>query len=110
MPYYMIQASYNPQAMAAMIQSPQDRPKILRSIIDKLGGSLEGFWMAFGEYDVVIIGQLPNDTSAAAVSMAVSAAGAVKEIKTTILLPWDEAMLAMQQAANVGYVPPKSTR
>ena len=43
MPYYMIQASYNPQAMAAMIQSPQDRPKILRSIMDKLGGSLEGW-------------------------------------------------------------------
>jgi uncharacterized protein with GYD domain len=106
MPHYLIEATYTPASMSAMIQSPQDRPKIMRAVIEGLGGKLENAWLAFGDYDVVLICQMPNAQSMAALSMAVSAGGGVSAIRTTPLLSWDEGILAMRQAAQAGYQPP----
>ena len=107
MPYYMLQATYTPASMTALVQSPKDRRQLLRSVIEKLGGKLENSWLAFGEYDVVLIIQMPNDQSMAAFAMAASAAGGVKALKTTPLISWEEGMLAMKQAREAGYQPPK---
>ena len=106
MPYYLVQAAYAPSSMAALIQSPQDRPKMLRAVLERLGGTLESAWLAFGEYDAMLICQMPSPQAMAAFSIAVSAGGGVRAIKTTPLLSWDEGMLAMRQAAQAGYQPP----
>jgi uncharacterized protein with GYD domain len=55
MGYYLIQVSYTPEGSAALIKKPQNREEAVRKFIEKLGGSLEGFWFAFGDYDVVLI-------------------------------------------------------
>jgi len=108
MPYYMLQAAYTPEAWKAMVKSPQNRMDAIRPAVEKLGGHIEGGWLAFGEYDVVVICQLPNNVSAAAFSMAGAAGGAVKAIKTTPLMTTEEAMEAMRKANGVGYQPPSS--
>ena len=108
MPYYMLQAAYTPEAWKAMVKSPQNRMDAIRPAVEKLGGQIEGGWLAFGEYDVVVICQLPNNVSAAAFSMAGAAGGAVKAIKTTPLMTPEEAMEAMRKANGVGYQPPSS--
>jgi len=108
MPYYMLQAAYTPEAWKAMVKSPQNRLEAIRPVVEKLGGHIEGGWLAFGEYDVLVICQLPNNVSAAAFSMAGAAGGAVKAIKTTPLMSTEEAMEAMRKANGVGYQPPSS--
>ncbi|MGH7391081.1 MAG: GYD domain-containing protein [Candidatus Rokuibacteriota bacterium] len=107
MPYYMLQAAYTPEAWAAMVQNPQNRLEALRPVVEKLGGKIEGGWLAFGEYDVVLICQMPNNVSAAAFSMAGAAGGAAKAVKTTPLMTTEEAMEAMRKASGVGYSPPR---
>jgi uncharacterized protein with GYD domain len=52
-------------------------------MIERLGGKLEGYWIAFGDYDSVVIAQVPDNICAAALSLAASAGGALKSIKTT---------------------------
>ena len=106
MPYYMLQAAYTPEAWAAMVNKPQNRLDAVRPVIEKLGGKIEGGWLAFGEHDIVLICQMPNNASAAAFAMAGSAGGSLKAIKTTPLMTVDEAMDAMRKAGGVGYRPP----
>ena len=106
MPYFLVQASYSPGSMAALIDSPHDRTVFVRSVIAKLGGRIESFWLAFGDYDVVLLCQMPDAQTMAAFSMAVSAGGGITAIKTTPLLTWEEGILAMKQAADTGYRPP----
>jgi uncharacterized protein with GYD domain len=108
MPYYMLQATYSPQAWSGMVKSPQNRLDAVRPVVEKLGGKIEGGWLAFGEYDIVLVCQLPDNVSAAAFSMAASAGGAVTGVKTTPLMTIDEAMEAMRKASGVGYRPPSS--
>jgi uncharacterized protein with GYD domain len=107
MPHYMFQAAYTPEAWAGLVKNPQDRLEAVRPVVEKLGGKIEGGWLAFGEYDIVIICQMPNNVSATAFSMTASAGGAVKAVKTTPLMTIDEGMEAMRKASGTGYRPPK---
>jgi uncharacterized protein with GYD domain len=105
---YMIQVAYTPDAVAALVKSPQNRIEAVRPVIEKLGGSLEGAWFAFGEYDVVLIARLPDNVSAAAFSFAVSAGRAIKAIKTTPLMSIEDGVDALRKAGGAGYQPPSA--
>ena len=88
------------------MRDPQHRAEQMRPVIERLGGRLESFYYTFGGYDVVTICQFPDNVSAAALSLAASAGGAIKAIKTTPLMPVEEGMQAMRKAAEAGYRPP----
>jgi len=106
MPDYLIQLSFAPEAVATLVSNPQNREEVARSLIEKVGGKLKGYWFALGDYDVVEIATLPDDESAVALSMAVVAGGAVKAFKTTPLLSMNESIEAMKKASGLGYKPP----
>lgn len=103
---YMVQVAYTPGAWASMVKSPQNRMEAVRPAIEKLGGRIEGGWFTFGEYDIMLIAQLPDNASAAAFGIAVSAGGAVKAMKTTPLMTLEEGQEAIRKAAGTGYRPP----
>lgn len=107
MPFYLVQASYATQATAAMVKKPQDRAAAVQPLIERMGGKLHGLWLAFGEYDIVGIVEMPDNVSAAAFSMAIGASGGMSAYRTTPLLAMPEAVKAMKKAGGVGYQPPK---
>ena len=106
MPHYMVQAAYTRDAWGGLVKSPQDRAEALRPAIERLGGKLVSFYMSFGEYDALVIAEMPDNVSAAGVSIAAAAGGAVKAIKTTPLMTVQESMEAMRKAGQAGYRPP----
>ena len=106
MAHYLFQCSYTAEAWASLVQNPRNRLEAVRSVVEKLGGSMENGWTAFGEYDVVAVLQMPDNVSVAAFSMAVAAGGAVKSIKTTPLMSMEEGVEAMKKASGSGYQPP----
>jgi uncharacterized protein with GYD domain len=103
MAYFLFEVAYTPEAWAAMVKNPQDRSAAVEPAIQKLGGSVERFWLSFGEYDVIGVVQMPDNISAAAFSLAISAGGACKNVKTTPLLTIEEGMEAMKRASASGY-------
>jgi uncharacterized protein with GYD domain len=108
MALYAQQISYMPQAWAALLKAPENRLEIVQQVVEGLGGKLLDGWFSFGEYDVLVICELPDTISAAALSMAVSAGGAIKSVKTTPLISFDEGLDAMRKAAETAYTPPRS--
>jgi uncharacterized protein with GYD domain len=106
MAHYLFQVAYTPQAWAALIKNPHDRIEIVRPVLRKLGGDIEVSYLAFGDYDVVGIMNLPSNVEAAAFSLAATAGGSIKSIKTTPLMTIAEGIEAMKKAAASGYAPP----
>ena len=102
-PIYLLQLAYTPDSWAAMVNQPQNRLEAVRPVVEKLGGKFEHAWLAFGEYDIVGIVEMPENTDAAAFAMAVAASGAAKTIKTTPLLSIEEGIEAMRKAQGAGY-------
>lgn len=104
MPPYLVQVAYTAEAWAAQLKHPRDRQAIVRPLFDQLGGHIATAYYAFGPFDVVLIADLPDNRSAAALSLALTAGGAVKTIQTTPLLPLEDGLDAMRQAAAAGAV------
>ena len=108
MAHYLVQLSYTADAWAAQLADPKDRRDIVRPLFERLGGRIEAAYYAFGPYDVVLLAELPDATSAAALSLTLRSGGAVTGLQTTPLLPIEDGLAAMRQAAEVrsAYAPP----
>ena len=107
MPHYMLQASYSAQGISGLISSAEDRSATTTSLVEGLGGKIESFYQAFGEFDAIVILEMPDNVSMVALSMAVGASGAAN-IKTTALIPMSEGVEAARKAAGISYRPPGS--
>jgi uncharacterized protein with GYD domain len=106
MPLYLSRFSYTPETWARLIGSPEDRRKAAQSYIESVGGKLHGFWYAFGEHDGYTLWEAPDNTTMAAVALAIAGGGALSSWETTVLLTVDETMDAMRKAGQVQYRAP----
>jgi uncharacterized protein with GYD domain len=89
-----------------MANRPQNRLDAVQPVAERLGGRILSKWMAFGEHDVVAILEMPDNVSAAAFSVAVSAGGAVRSLKTTPLLSMEDGVEVMKRAGGARYRSP----
>jgi uncharacterized protein with GYD domain len=106
MALYHVQVAYTPEAWAAQLHNPLGRREAVSQVVERLGGYVERAYYAFGDYDAILIIDMPDPISAAAFALAVSAGGAVKAIKTTPLLTIEDGIEAMRRGAGAGYRPP----
>jgi uncharacterized protein with GYD domain len=103
MPHYLVQVAYSREGWEGLLKHPQDRIEAVRPSIERIGGKINTAYFAFGDYDVVLIAELPDNASAAAIAMAFAGGGACKAVHTTPLLTREEAFAAMKKANETGY-------
>lgn len=98
---YMMQFRLTTAGWTAMLENPTAyRGHVLRGAVERLGGSVKDIWLMVGEHDGVVICELPDAVNAAAISIAYSASGMIKDIRTSTLLTFDEAQQAVLKAAG----------
>ena len=106
MPLYLYQAGYTPESLAALIKNPANRLDVVADQIRSTVRVVTGGY-CLGEHDIAIVLEAPDDTTMAAVSVAIAAGGAVRNARTTKLLSGAEFVEALKKAASVGYRPAK---
>jgi uncharacterized protein with GYD domain len=97
MTLYMYQASYTAKSMAAQLTEPHDPMEAIAPTLEELGAAVLVAGFPFGEYDLLIVYEAPDDVTAASVAMAVAAAGEVKSAKTTRLLSGQEWLESLRK-------------
>ena len=101
---YMLRANYTQQGLTGLLkEGGTGRRKALTQTVEGVGGSVEAMYYAFGDCDLYLIVDLPDETSAAALSLAIGAAGAL-DLKITVLLTPETVDDAVAQ--NVPYRAP----
>ena len=108
MPQYMLQVSYSREGWQALIAQPQNRVEAVKQAVENLGGKIVNAWFAFGDHDVILITEMPDNVSAAGLAIAFAGGGALKSVQTTPLLSADEALAAMKKAGESGYRPARA--
>ncbi len=104
MPRYLWQASYTTDGVKGVLkEGGSARRAAISQLAESLGGKVEAFYYAFGDHDVYVIAEAPDNATAASISLAVAASGAAR-IKTVALLTPEEIDLATK--ASVPYLPP----
>lgn len=112
MPHYMIQGSYTPETWARLVRNPEDREPVVRRLLEQHGGKLEALYFTFGEDDFIVLTELPNNETAAAIAIATASSGALRNLRTTPLLTVREAMEALRKARGwpTGLLERRTTR
>jgi uncharacterized protein with GYD domain len=76
MPRYMLLAEYTFEGLQGLLkEGGTGRRKAVETLVSSLGGHLETMHYAFGETDVFVTCELPDDEAAAAASLRVAASG-----------------------------------
>lgn len=97
---YLWQVSYTTQgAQGLQKEGGSARRAAVQRLVEQAGGKLEAFYFALGESDVYVIADLPDTRTAAAVSLAVNAAGAAR-IRTVLLVTPEEMDAATKQSVD----------
>ena len=90
MPKYLIQANYVGEGLKGLLkEGGSGRRAATEKLFGSVGGRIETFYYAFGDTDLFIIADVPDNVSAAALSLTVNAAGAATA-KVTVLLTAEE--------------------
>jgi len=106
MPQYLYQLAYTPESLAAQMKNPQDRLEVVgKQLAESAGVKIVAGGYSFGEYDVTVIVEAVDDTTMAAVALALAAGGAIKVAKTTPLLSGAQWVAALQKAPSITYRP-----
>jgi uncharacterized protein with GYD domain len=104
MPKYLLQVRYTTDGIAGLVKdSASGRRADVQAAVRAVGGKVEAFYYAFGENDAVVILDLPDNVTAAAVSLTTSASGAV-HVRTTPLLTVEDVDKALE--VNMKYRAP----
>ena len=106
MPLYMSQFALTSEAWAALTQNPEDRSEVFGRLAETMGGQLLSFYNSFGEYDVLVIYEAPDESTAAAIVLAAISPGHLSTVKTTVLLTAEEGVEAMRKAGGATYPAP----
>ncbi len=100
MPKYLVQASYTAEGLRGLQKDKASgRKQAVLNAVEPLRGKVESFYYAFGDDDVVVILDMPDNVNAAAMSLAISASGLVR-LKTTPLLTVEETDQALAKSVN----------
>lgn len=104
MPKYLIEATYVGVGVAGLLKEGGTRRRAaVEELFKSVGGTVEAFYYAFGDKDVYIIGDLPDNATATALALKVNASGAAT-CRTTVLITPQEVDQAVKKTAT--YRPP----
>jgi len=110
MSIYMHQFTLTKESIKSFLSQPQNRKPAVEKLFEAAGGKCLEYFFSFGDFDVLIISEFPNEIDALAASMIINSSGTVSKVKTTTLLNIEDAMQAMEKGGTlVGtYAPPSS--
>ena len=103
---YLIEETISPQAMAGILQNPEDRNEVLNPLFEAAGCKLEQFYISLTENKAYLIVESPDLNSVNIVTANFLAGGTASSIKCTPLITFPEVVDLVKKAASLTFRPP----
>ena len=75
MPVYISRGRFTTDAIKDLMAKPENREEALSDLFKSVGGRLIGWYLTFGPHDWIVIGEFPDDKTAASAILAAAAGG-----------------------------------
>lgn len=106
MPKYLVEGRYTSDGVKGLAHEGGSRRRAdIAKTVESAGGKLEAVYFAFGDADFFIVFDVPDNVSAAALSLAANQSGFVTS-KIIVLMNPDEMDQAIKKTASIEYLPP----
>ena len=103
MALYMYQSTYTAESVAALIREPEDRIEAVRPGLEAAGARIVVGGYPFGEHKIVLLIEVPDDTTAASLGLVGTSSGAFGQVKITQLLSGQEWVESLRKAQGSQY-------
>src|SRR5215471_6812567 len=100
MPIYISRGRYTADAVKSMLARPENREEAVAKLFKSVGGRLIGWYLTFGHFDWLVIGEFPDSKAAASAVLAAAAGGSLSDIETTVAMTASEAVETFQAAGR----------
>ena len=107
MALFMYQSTYTAEAVAALIREPEDRIEAVRPGLEAAGARIVAGGFPFGEHEIVLLIEVPDDITAASLGLVGTSSGAFSQVKITQLLSGQEWVESLRKAQDHQYKPPR---
>jgi uncharacterized protein with GYD domain len=99
---YITQGNYTREAIAGMVDKPEDRVGPVSKLVAAAGGKLLDYYVTFGKYDFLcVIESKKKDTEMVAALFAAAASGGVMNLNTTVGMRFAEAQKGIKGAKKI---------
>jgi len=107
MPTFMTSFVYHGESWKKLAKNPEDRSFPVKALMEKLGGRLVSMYYMAGDYDGLIIYELPDAKVAATAIIAIGLAGHIRALKTSQLYTVTESIEVLGNAGKLAYPAPQ---
>jgi uncharacterized protein with GYD domain len=101
MPVYICQGRYTANALKGMTTNPEDRTQTVRRLFRQGGGKLLSWYLTFGDYDWMVIAEMPNERAMLSAVIAAAEGGSLTDLKTTTALTAEDTVQAFEDARRL---------
>jgi uncharacterized protein with GYD domain len=100
MPIYISRGKFTTDAVKGMLAKPENREEQVANLFKSVGGKLLGWYLTFGRHDWLVIGEFPDEKTAASAILAAAAGGSLSDIETTVAMTAQEAAATFEAAGK----------
>jgi uncharacterized protein with GYD domain len=83
-----------------MLAKPENREEAVSHLFKSVGGKLIGWYLTFGHHDWLVIGEFPDNKTAASAVLAAAAGGSLSDIETTVAMSAKDAVATFEAAGK----------
>jgi uncharacterized protein with GYD domain len=100
MPIYISRGRFTSDAVKGLLTKAENREDAVAKLFNSVGGKLMGWYLTFGRYDWLTIGEFPDEKAAASAVLAAAAGGSLSDIETTVAMTAKEAAATFESAGK----------
>ena len=100
MPIYISRGKFTTDAVKGMLAKPENREEAVADLFKSVGGKLVGWYLTFGRHDWLVIGEFPDEKTAASAVLAAAAGGSLADIETTVAMTAGDAAGTFEAAGK----------
>ena len=100
MPIYISRGRFTSDSVKGMLAKPENREESVEKLFKSVGGKLIGWYLTFGHFDWLVIGEFPNEKAAASAVLAAAAGGSLADIETTVAMSAKDAVTTFESAGK----------
>jgi len=100
MPIYISRGRFTTDAIEGMMANAENREEAVSNLFRSVGGRLISWYLTFGPHDWLVIGEFPDNKSAASAILAAAGGGSLSHIETTVAMTAEDATTTFEAAGK----------
>jgi uncharacterized protein with GYD domain len=101
MPTFITQGRFTREYLRGGLAKPEDRQVMMSKLCEAVGGRFLSMYFTLGQYDFLVLSDMPDARAAASIALVASAAGGIADVVTTQAFTSAEGKELFERAGKV---------